>query len=621
MKAALASGALLLIGFLLETFTPTPFGWIIPIYLASFGFGGYDAAKHGVKAALKLRFDIEFLMVVAAIGAAILGAWAEGALLLFLFSLGHALEHMAMDKARNAMHALGEITPKTALLKTASGTKEVPVISLKVGDHVIVRAGDRLPVDGTVAEGNSTIDQAAITGESVPVDVTIASKVFAGSVNGEGTLTIETTKLAKDSTIARIVKMVQEAQTQKSTSQRFTDSFSKFFVPISLIFVALVIAVPSILSFATGDSILLKLALKPSDAFLRGMTILVAASPCALAISTPAAVLSGIAQAARNGILLKGGVHLENLGTVKTVAFDKTGTLTKGTPKVTDVVADDVPTLVRVAASAESASSHPLAEAIVDYAEGAGVTFSPGEDGKALPGNGFQATVDGKAVLIGKPDLFTLTNAWSAKVSRLQGEGKTVILVQQEGLILGAIAIADEVRPEAKRIVSTLKSKGINVVMLTGDNEAVGKAVGDKIGIETVHANLLPEEKVAKIRELQADGPIAMVGDGINDAPAMASATVGIAMAARGTDVAMETADVALMADSLEKLPFAVGVSKASRRIIKQNLFASLGTIAFLIPFALFGLAGIGIAIVFHEGSTLIVVANALRLLKFGGNQ
>ena len=370
-------------------------------------------------------------------------------------------------------------------------------------------------------------------------------------------------------------------------------------------------------------TVVARLGLSWSESFLRGMTILVAASPCALAISTPAAVLSGIAQAARTGVLVKGGAHLENLGTVHTVAFDKTGTLTRGRPEVTDVAPLDTDDdeLLRYAAAAEAHSGHPLAKAIMARAQDLDVPESG--DLQTHTGRGIETIVDGERVLVGNVKLFPdAPERILADVERLESEGKTTMIVKRADRYLGVIAAADQLRPEAARVIQQLKKAGVQrIVMLTGDHHRVASVIASELGITEVRADLLPDGKVEAIRELARDGPVAMVGDGINDAPAMANATVGIAMAAHGTDVAMETADVALMADSLEKLPFALGVSRSSRNIIRQNLGVSLGVIALLIPFALFGLAGIGIAIVFHEGSTLLVVANALRLLRYGGPQ
>ncbi len=622
---ALLSGLFLLTGWAGERFLGLPAPGAIVLYGLAYLTGGYDATRHGLKAALNLRFDIDFLMVVAAIGAAVLGDWAEGALLLFLFSLGHALEHYATDRARAAIRALGELTPKTALVQRDGREVEIPVEEVLRGDLVIVRPGDRIPVDGQVVRGRSAVDQSPITGESVPVEKQAGDEVFAGTVNGEGTLEIQVTRLAQETTLARVIQLVEEAQTQKSPSQRFTERFERIFVPAVLIGVVLVLTLPPLTGW-----------LSFKDAFLRGMTILVAASPCALAIATPSAVLSGIAQAARNGVLIKGGVHLENLGAVRAIAFDKTGTITQGRPEVTDVVANHLPeeVVLKVAAAVEIRSNHPLAQAVVREAQRQGLELPPADSLEIVTGRGVRSSLDGRPVLIGNLKLFeaeglAVPDSIRTQVERLEAEGKTTMVIYgpepaadggwERSDFLGLIALADVPRPEARETLARLKALGIReMVMLTGDNERVAAAIAQTVGLTEVRANLLPEQKVDAIKALLAQhGRVAMVGDGVNDAPALAQATVGVAMGGAGTDVALETADVALMADDLTKLPFAVGLSRQARWVIRQNLIASLGVVALLIPAALFGLVGIGLAILAHEGSTLVVVANALRLLGY----
>ncbi len=618
LALSLLSGLFLTLGFVGETFLGLPHPAAIALYALAYLAGGYDVTRHALKAARHLRFDIDFLMVVAAVGAAILGQWAEGALLLFLFSLGHALEHSAMDRARHAIQALGEITPKTARVRRDGREAELPVEELLRGDVVIVRPGERLPIDGRVLAGRSAVDQSPITGESVPVEKGPGDDVFAGSVNGGSTLEIEVTRLAKDTTLARVIQMVEEAQAQKSPTQRFTDRFGRIFVPIVLVGVVLVISVPPLLGW-----------LPWADAFLRGMTILVAASPCALAIATPSAVLAGIGQAARNGVLIKGGVHLENLGALQAIALDKTGTITQGKPEVTALLpldGTDEGELLRLAAAVESRSNHPLAQAIVRHAQATGLTdLPPVGELQAVTGRGVRAEVEGQTVRIGNLKLFEaeggppVPDEIVRRVEALEEKGQTTMIVQEGDRFLGIIGLADQPRESARPTLERLRRLGIrSLIMLTGDNEPVAAAIARQVGLEEYRANLLPDEKVAAVQELlERYGRVAMVGDGVNDAPALATSTVGIAMGAGGSDVALETADVALMADDLSRLPFAVGLSRQARRIIRQNLVVALGVIALLIPFALFGRAGIGIAIVFHEGSTLIVVANALRLLSY----
>ncbi|MFC2029853.1 heavy metal translocating P-type ATPase [Chloroflexota bacterium] len=615
---SLASGLFLATGFLGETFFGLPHTAAIAFYVLAYAAGGYDVSRHALKGALNLRFDIDFLMVVAALGAAFLGHWAEGALLLFLFSLGHSLEHYAMGRARHAIQALGEITPKTARARREDRETELPVEELLRGDVVVVRPGERVPIDGRVLEGCSAVDQSPITGESVPVEKGPGDELFAGTVNGGGTLVLEVTRLARDTTLARVIQMVEEAQAQKSPTQQFTDRFGRVFVPVVLVGVVLVIVVPPLLGWLPWQ-----------ESLLRGMTILVAASPCALALATPSAVLAGIGQAARYGVLIKGGVHLENLGALEAIALDKTGTLTRGEPEVTTVISLDGTSereLLRVAAAVESRSSHPLAQAIVRYAGAQGLDDLPRAGAvQALTGRGVRGELDGQVALIGNLRLFEVEGTQAvpgevaSHVGALEAEGKTTMVVQHGERFLGIIGLADQPRDTARSALERLRLMGIRtLVMLTGDNERVAAAIAESVGLTDYAADLLPDGKLTAIQDLMDRyGRVAMVGDGVNDAPALARSTVGIAMGAGGSDVALETADVALMADDLSGLPFAVGLSRQARRIIRQNVAISLGAIALLVPIALFGLAGIGPAIILHEGSTLVVVANALRLLGY----
>ena len=638
LALALISGFFLLAGYTMQRFllegrlaeqfpvySDTHTLLVLALYAVAYVTGGYDLAKHGLRAAFKGSFDIEFLMLVAAAGAAVLGEWPEGALLLFLFSLGHSLEHKAMDKARRAIRALGQLTPKTAHVLRDGREREMPVGDLLRGDVVIVRPGERIPIDGKVTQGRTSVDQSPITGESLPVEKEPGAEVFAGTINGDAAIQVEVTRLAKDSTLARVVQMVSEAETQKGPTQRFTDRFTRVFVPTVLVSVLAVwLAPPLIMTYASGVPLLGRLGLPWSEAFLRSMTILVAASPCALAISTPSAILSGIAQGARHGVLFKGGAHLERLGSVRAFAFDKTGTITRGRPEVTKIITSkgvDRADLLRLAAGLERRSTHPLARAVVEKARHEKLEPLDVDTITNVTGRGIEAIHEGRRVRIGNRRMFEsekIPRTLLDSLRELESTGQTTMLIQRDGEFLGALALADKPRPEARQIVERLRAQGVaNLVILTGDNPRVAHAVATSVGVGDVKADLLPEDKVTAIRALkQEHGEVAMVGDGVNDAPAMAHASIGVAMGAGGTDVALETADVALMADSLEKLPFAVGLSRATRRIIRQNLAISLGVIALLVPAALFGLAGIGIAIVFHEGSTLVVVANALRLLR-----
>ncbi len=608
---SLISGTLLLVGWLLG-FTERAGGLSLFLFIGAYLSGGFNTVRDAVKGLRIGRFDIDTLMIVAAAGAAALGAWAEGALLLFLFSLGHALEHRAMERARRAIEALAELAPKTARVQRDGREVEVAVEALVIGDRVVVKPGQRIPADGVVCSGRSALDQSPVTGESMPVDKQPGDRVFAGTINGEGALVIEVGKLARDSTLARMVELVAEAETQRSPTQQFTRRFERLFVPLVLIGVGVLIVVPPLFGFPFEES------------FYRAMAVLVAASPCALAIGTPAAVLSGVARAARSGVLIKGGIHLENLGQVRAIAFDKTGTITRGKPEVTDVVVlqGDENELLATAAAVESRSGHPLAQAVVAAARVRGLDWREAEGLTAITGKGLQARLGERIIRIGNLRLFAeevLPVNLRETVERLEQAGKTTMVVQAGARFLGVLALSDTPRENAAAMLRRLHALGIRrTIMLTGDNARVGHAIGEAVGLDEVQAGLLPEDKVrAVVALLQRHGGVAMVGDGVNDAPAMARATVGIAMGGAGTDVALETADVALMADDLGRLPFAVGLSRASRRIIRQNLWIALGVVALLIPATLFGLAGIGPAVIIHEGSTLVVVFNALRLLAY----
>ena len=623
LASSLLAGLALLVGFALERAGAPLLAWLLP-YLAAYLAGGWHATRHAVRAAAKARFDIDVLMVVAALGAASLGAWAEGALLLFLFSLGHALERLAMDRARGAIRALSDLTPKVARVRRAGVERELPVAELRVGDTVIVRPGERVPADGLVVGGTSHVNQAPITGESLPVLKEAGAEAFAGTINGDGALEIRTTKGPEDTTLARVVKAVESAQAAKAPSHRFTDRFQRVLTPVILVVTLLVIALPPLFGAPFAES------------FRRAMTLLVASSPCALALATPSAVLSGIARAARSGVLIKGCAHHENAGTAQVVVFDKTGTLTRGEPGVTDVVGggrlSDAEVL-RLAAAVETRSAHPLAGAVLRAAAARGLDAGGVSGFVETTGHGASGLVAGRRVLVGNRRLMDahgahVPAALEAGAARLEQAGKTVVYVAvgadgapsqpAAGLAVdGLLAVRDEPRPEAKGAIEALKRLGVKrVVMLTGDNRRVAEALGAELGVDEVRAELLPEEKAAAVTELErAHGRVIVVGDGVNDAPAMVAADVSVAMGGAGSDVALETADVALMADDLSRLPYAVALSRASRRMIVQNLAISLGVIALLVPSSLLGLAGIGVAIVLHESSTLVVVLNALRLL------
>lgn len=634
---SLACGAMLAIGFAIEKLLPAASGWLpTTCYIAAYFFGGFYTLREAIDNLRLRKFEIDTLMLVAAAGAAALGAFAEGALLLFLFSLGHALEHYAMGRAKQAIEALAELAPRTATVRRDGETREVPVEDLVVGDVVLVRPNERLPSDGFLVKGESSVNQAPVTGESIPVDkrpvedaatararpnsVGASSRVFAGTINGAGAIEVEVTRLSTETALAKVVQMVSEAETQKSPTQRFTDKFERLFVPA-------VLALAFILLFAW-----VVIDEPFSASFYRAMAVLVAASPCALAIATPSAVLSGVARAARGGVLVKGGAPLENLGSLSAIAFDKTGTLTEGRPRITDIVpAEGVSEedLLRVAVAVEQLSDHPLAAAIArDGRERLGGRDVPeAHDLKSLTGRGVTATLDGKPVWIGKAEMFgadgitPLSKASAAAIAKLREGGRTTMVVRHGRNELGAIGLMDTPRAAARDALAQLRALGIKrMIMISGDHQKVAEAIAKDVGLDEAWGDLMPEDKVEAIKKLRAEQKVAMVGDGVNDAPAMASATVGIAMGAAGSDVALETADVALMADDLSHLPFAVGLSRHTRGIILQNVFVSLGVVGLLVPATVLGL-GIGPAVAVHEGSTLVVVVNALRLLAYRDNR
>ncbi len=630
---SLACGALLGVGVAIEKLLPAAPSWLpTACYIAAYFFGGFYTLREAIDNLRLRKFEIDTLMLVAAAGAAALGAFAEGALLLFLFSLGHALEHYAMGRAKQAIEALAELAPRTATVRRDGETREVPVEDLVVGDVVVVRPNERLPADGFLVKGESSVNQAPVTGESMPVDkrpvediakarakpntVDSSSRVFAGTINGAGAIEIEVTRLSTETALAKVVQMVSEAETQKSPTQRFTDKFERIFVPA-------VLALAVILLFAW-----MVIDEPFSASFYRAMAVLVAASPCALAIATPSAVLSGVARAARGGVLVKGGAPLENLGSLSAIAFDKTGTLTEGRPRITDIVpAEGVSEdeLLRVAVAVEQLSDHPLAEAIArDGRERLGGRDVPeAQDLKSLTGRGVTATLEGKPVWIGKAEMFgadgiaPLGEAMIAAIAKLRDDGRTTMVVRYGDKELGAIGLMDTPRAAARVALAELHALGIKrMIMISGDHQKVADAIAKDVGLDEAWGDLMPEDKVEAIKKLSTEQKVAMVGDGVNDAPAMASATVGIAMGAAGSDVALETADVALMADDLSHLPFAVGLSRHTRGIILQNVFISLGVVVLLVPATILGLS-IGAAVAVHEGSTLVVVVNALRLLAY----
>lgn len=586
------------------------------IFALSILIGGFDLFKVGLKNLTKLQFDMKTLMTIAIIGAAIIGEWSEGAVVVFLFALSEALESYSMDKARESIRSLMDIAPKTALIRRGNQEMELDVEDIELGDILIIKPGQKLAMDGEVIKGQSSINQAAITGESIPVLKTVGDEVFAGTLNEEGSLEIKVTKRVEDTTISKIIHLVEEAQAERAPSQAFVDKFAKYYTPVIVMIALLIAVVPPL--FMGGDW---------SEWIYRGLAVLVVGCPCALVISTPVAIVTAIGNAAKKGVLIKGGIHLEEAGRLKVIAFDKTGTLTKGTPEVTDIKGlkgNDANELLGISMAIEKFSQHPLASAIMRKAEEKGISLNDykAEDFQSITGKGAKALVNNTSYYIGSPKLFeemtTLPNSVNEEIKTLQIQGKTVMLVGTSEEIIGLIAVADQVRDSSSKVIRKLLDIGIQkTIMLTGDNQATGQAIAKQVGLSDVKADLLPQDKLETIKSLKEQyGKVAMVGDGVNDAPALATATVGIAMGGAGTDTAIETADIALMADDLNKLPYTIQLSRRALRIIKENITFALGLKILALILIIPGWLTLWMAIFADMGATLIVVLNSLRLLK-----
>ncbi|MFQ5401373.1 MAG: heavy metal translocating P-type ATPase [Anaerolineae bacterium] len=594
-------------------------------YAVAYAAGGAFGLRAGFQSLRTYTIDIDLLMILAAIGAAVVGEPFEGAMLLFLFSLSNVLQEYALDRTRNAIKSLMKLRPQQALVRRDRGEIILPIERILIDDHIIVKPGERIALDGEVVAGESAVDQSSITGESLPIGKQPGDSVFAGTINKNGSLEIRVTRLASDSTIARLIKLVEEAHSEKAETQRFIDAAEQYYAMGVIALTAVAIIGPPLL-FQEAFNI----------AFYRAMTIMVAASPCALVISTPATVLSAIGNGARRGVLFKGGVYVEAAANVKVVAFDKTGTLTIGEPKVTDVIptrpevtADE---LLRLAAAVEGRSEHPLAQAVVDAAGERALHVPTATNFQAATGTGVQAAVNGRVMHIGNRRYYASIHAdglaaAASEIERLQGEGKTSVIVAQmdEGTahVLGVIAFADIVRPVAAEVVRELKANGIeHVVMLTGDNEQVARHIAAQVGVDDVYANLLPEHKVNTVKEIrEMYGPVAMVGDGVNDAPAMATAAIGIAMGAAGTDVALETADIVLMSDDLKNIPYVMALSRKTRRTLAANLGFSMFMILLMITAIFTANLPLPLAVIGHEGGTVLVSLNGMRLLAFSNSE
>lgn len=592
-------------------------------YVLAYAAGSVFGLQAGLGSLLNLTIDVDLLMILAAAGAALVGAPFEGAMLLFLFSLSNVLQNLALDRTRNAIRALMKLRPNEAMVRRASQTVVVPVEQIRLGEVMVIRPGERLALDGVVVEGSSAIDQAPITGESMPVQKTVGDLVLAGTINQTGGLEVRVTKRAADTTLARLIKLVESAQSEKAQTQRWIDRFEQIY--------AVTVVVITLITLGVGLGLLGETF---DVAFYRAMTVMVGASPCALVISTPATILSAIGNGARRGVLFKGGVHMEQAATIKVVAFDKTGTLTQGKPIVTDVVplnGLDRDSLLTIAAAVEAKSEHPLAQAVVNAARQHQLALPDATAFKSVLGAGVFASINDERIFVGNLRhlesyaLAALDTAQQASQA-LQRDGKTAIVVARiwpnRADLLGVLGIADTLRDNAAATVRKLKALGVErVVMLTGDHTDVAQAIGLQAGVDEVYAELLPEDKLTIVRKLRETyGAIAMVGDGVNDAPALAAATLGVAMGAAGTDVALETADVVLMADDLDNIPYFIDLGRAARRTLIVNIGFALVVIVVLIVGAL----GIGLplplSVIGHEGSTILVSLNGLRLLGYKGS-
>ena len=566
-------------------------------------------------------FSIETLMSVAVLGALIIGEAEEAAAVVFLFSIGELFESIAADRARAGIRALSSLVPKSAILLDAQGgQRNVPATSLQVNDLVLVRPGDRVSADGSIVQGASSLDDSPVTGESVPVAKTMGDNVFAGSINIDGVLQVRVEKTAADNTISRIIELVEQAQASKAPTARFIEKFSRYYTPAVMAIATLIIIIPPL---AMGGDW--------STWLYRGLALLLIACPCALVLSTPAAIASGLAVGARRGLLIKGGSALETIGQVKTVAFDKTGTLTEGKPRVTDIVAftqedssvQGQDEILALFASVETGSSHPLAEAIVSHAEAAKVVIPVASKASATAGKAVHATIAGRALAIGSPvyaaDEASISAEQQAQIEALQNEGKTVSVLfdEQNREVLGLIALRDELRDDAHEGVAQLKAMGVRSVMLTGDNRLTAQALASNLDVEW-EAELLPEDKLRLLNEMKNNRKIAMVGDGINDAPALATADVGIAMGG-GTDVALETADIALLKSRVTDMAHLIALSRATMTNIHQNVIFALGLKGVFLITTVLGITGLWIAVLADAGATVLVTLNALRLLRFKG--
>lgn len=586
------------------------------LFISAIVIGGFSLFTEGIKDLLKLNFSMEVLMTVAIIGASIIGEWAEGSIVVILFAVSEALERFSMDKARQSIRSLMDIAPKEALIRRGNEEKMINVSDIQIGDIMIIKPGQKIAMDGVVIKGHSAVNQAAITGESVPVEKQINDEIFAGTLNEEGILEVEVTKHVNDTTIAKIIHLVEEAQGERAPAQAFVDKFAKYYTPSIMAISALIIIIPPLLFGGDWNTWL-----------YQGLSLLVVGCPCSLVISTPVSIVSAIGNSAKNGVLVKGGIYLEEIGGLKAIAFDKTGTLTKGTPSVTDFVVSDTNQenqYLSIISALEMLSQHPLASAIIKEADKRESNYQMIDimNFKSVTGKGIKGDYQGTTYFVGSPKLFDSELIKQASImknyEKLQEQGKTVMIFGTEQNILAIIAVADELRESSPEVIAKLHQLGIeHTIMLTGDNIRTAKSIGEQVGVTDIKGDLMPQDKLDYIKELKEKyGKVAMVGDGVNDAPALASATVGIAMGGAGTDTALETADVALMGDDLQKLPFIVNLSRKTLKIIKQNITFSLSIKFLALLLIIPGWLSLWIAIVADMGATLLVTLNGLRLMK-----
>lgn len=606
------SGILILLGFI-GSFTGISGLMTTILYAAAMFISGYKPVKSAFYSIKSRSLDMNVLMSAVAIGAALIGEWLEGATVVWLFALGTTLQNMSIEKTRNSIRNLMDLAPSEAWIKVGSELKKKPVEEISVGDILVIKPGEKIPLDGKIIKGESSINQAPITGESIPVDKETGDTVYAGTINENGSLEVSVTKLEEDTTIAKIIHLVEEAQEQKAPTQAFVDKFANIYTPIVFLLALVIMVLPPLFGFGTYG-----------EWFYKGLELLVVACPCALVISTPVAIVSAIGNAAKNGILIKGGTFLERAGSITAIAFDKTGTLTEGKPKVSNIKSftTSEEELLSIALTLEYYSTHPIAKTIVEYTTNKGIQPKEAEAFKSIVGKGVQATINNEIFYAGNARLFEELNipfnTVVSEVRDIQSKGKTVVIIGTQHEILGVISVADTIRTTTVNALNGLKQVGVKeVVMLTGDHEGTAKMISKEASVSRYFAELLPEDKVNAIKQLQKEGHmVAMVGDGINDAPALATADLGIAMGGAGTDTAMETADIVLMADNLEKLPHTIHLSRKALTIIKQNIWFSIiiKIVALVLIFP--GYLTLWLAVLSDTGAAIIVILNALRLLK-----